>query len=376
LVNDGAFPLQPHFIMPVDWDYGYDQTYSMRDVKLKTYEIKDHLGNVRVLVSDAKVGYNSSSGGMADLRADISGINNYYPFGMLQPERNFNAPNYRYGFQGQEKDDEVKGIGNSISFAHRIFDPRLGRFLSLDPLTKEYPWYSPYHFAGNTPIQAIDMEGLEPKSVVGEAYNVKTKVGVYTYYRLNEAAITVLHLATGVDPTALKETWLKVDQKFHDNVTKYPSGGAITMGKYIIFTGDFGDPNKKGKDTYQWFYKLAHEVGHRQQANDRSPSGYFLGYLLEGADKMVEQGTSNADNVHDDIPMELEAESYRTKFNNFMKLFEYEDSEGNIKNSIYDILDDENYTDKQKSQLIMDMYIQRTTPKKEENTTPQGNGKG
>lgn len=58
-----------------------------------------------------------------------------------------------------EKDDEVKGSGNSLDFDNRIYDSRLGRFLSLDRLTAQFPWQSPYIFAGNTPIQAIDKNG-------------------------------------------------------------------------------------------------------------------------------------------------------------------------------------------------------------------------
>ncbi len=77
------------------------------------------------------------------------------------PGRNFNSSEYRFGFQGQEKDDELKGVGNSISFKYRIHDPRLGRFMSLDPLAKDYPWNSPYAFAENKVIKYIELEGLE-----------------------------------------------------------------------------------------------------------------------------------------------------------------------------------------------------------------------
>lgn len=42
-----------------------------------------------------------------------------------------------------------------------MYDPRIGKFLSVDPLTKSYPHYTPYQFAGNTPIQAIDLDGNE-----------------------------------------------------------------------------------------------------------------------------------------------------------------------------------------------------------------------
>jgi RHS repeat-associated protein len=68
---------------------------------------------------------------------------------------------YIFAFNEQEKDDEIKGNGNSINYLARIYDPRLGRFLSIDPLTKEYPWYTPYQFAGNKPIAFIDRDGEE-----------------------------------------------------------------------------------------------------------------------------------------------------------------------------------------------------------------------
>jgi RHS repeat-associated protein len=83
---------------------------------------------------------------------------------MAMPGRKYTKPNsgYRYGFNGKENDNEVKGEGNQQDYGMRIYDPRLGKFLSVDPLTQEYPWYTPYQFAGNTPITAVDIDGLEP----------------------------------------------------------------------------------------------------------------------------------------------------------------------------------------------------------------------
>jgi RHS repeat-associated protein len=68
---------------------------------------------------------------------------------------------YRFGFNGQEKDNEIKGTGNSLSFEYRIHDSRLGRFLSIDPLSKKYPWNSSYAFAENDVISCKDLEGAE-----------------------------------------------------------------------------------------------------------------------------------------------------------------------------------------------------------------------
>lgn len=63
------------------------------------------------------------------------------------------ATSYRYGFNGQEKDNEVKGTGNSYDFGVRnIYDARLGRFISVDPNYRYLPDYSPYQYARNVPI--------------------------------------------------------------------------------------------------------------------------------------------------------------------------------------------------------------------------------
>jgi RHS repeat-associated protein len=66
---------------------------------------------------------------------------------------------YRFGFNGQEKDNEIKGTGNSLDFGARIYDSRLGRWLSLDPLQKKYPSLSPYNFCANNPIIYVDADG-------------------------------------------------------------------------------------------------------------------------------------------------------------------------------------------------------------------------
>ena len=73
-------------------------------------------------------------------------------------------PTYRYGFQGQERDDEIKGKGNSLNYTYRMHDPRLGRFFAVDPLFRDYPWYTPYQFSGNKVIAFVELEGLEEAS--------------------------------------------------------------------------------------------------------------------------------------------------------------------------------------------------------------------
>jgi len=81
---------------------------------------------------------------------------------MLMPERKYSAQNgYRYGFNGKENDNEVKGEGTEYQYGMRIYDTRIGRFLSVDPVSKKYPELTPYQFASNSPIKYIDLDGLE-----------------------------------------------------------------------------------------------------------------------------------------------------------------------------------------------------------------------
>jgi RHS repeat-associated protein len=69
------------------------------------------------------------------------------------------------GFNGKEND---KDAGERVQdYGMRIYDGRLGRFLSVDPLTKTFPYYSPYHFASNSPIKFLDLDGGEPQDYVG-----------------------------------------------------------------------------------------------------------------------------------------------------------------------------------------------------------------
>jgi len=77
------------------------------------------------------------------------------------PNRYANTGDYRYGFQGQEMDDEVKGEGNSLNYTFRMHDPRMGRFFAVDPLFKKYPWNSSYAFSENRVIDGLELEGLE-----------------------------------------------------------------------------------------------------------------------------------------------------------------------------------------------------------------------
>ena len=141
---------------------------STSTIGIKEYELSDHLGNVSVVVLDQKNCNNSV------IKPVVKSYTDYYPFGYPISFRTDNF-NYRYGFNGQEGDGEIYGDKLNYAFTYRMYDARIGRFWSVDPLKKIYPYYSSYQFAGNSPIWAKELEGLEPGTVNAP----KSRVGTY-----------------------------------------------------------------------------------------------------------------------------------------------------------------------------------------------------
>ncbi len=129
---------------------------SHRPLGAKTYEFSNHLGNVLTTVSDRKLWSGSTR------IADVKSASDYYPFGMEMADRTMSVAGYRYGFNGKEKDPSGEWGSQAIyDYGFRIYNPGLGKFLSVDPLTDGYPELTPYQFAGNMPISNIDLDGLE-----------------------------------------------------------------------------------------------------------------------------------------------------------------------------------------------------------------------
>ena len=111
---------------------------------------------------------------------------------------------YRYGFQGQERDDEVKGKGNSYNYKYRMHDPRLGRFFAVDPLSHKYPHNSTYAFSENRVIDGVELEGLEVVSfhistrlIVGETFLVTGSITTGVALSDNKIGI---YISPGIGP--------------------------------------------------------------------------------------------------------------------------------------------------------------------------------
>jgi RHS repeat-associated protein len=147
--NDSTDIIIPETINPLD--------PVKRSLGEKQYELSNHLGNVLVTVSDRKLAEGTEGSTASGYRAEVLFASDYYPFGMQMPGREFSAEEYRYGFNGMEKDDELAGEGNSYTTHFRQYDSRIGRWQSTDPVKKANK--SPYETNSNRPTTNTDPNG-------------------------------------------------------------------------------------------------------------------------------------------------------------------------------------------------------------------------
>jgi len=93
--------------------------------------------------------------------ADVRSYSDYYPYGWAMVGRNANLTDYRFGMNGMEMDNAHKGDGASYTSFFRQYDPRVGRWMSIDPVT--HPWQSPYNAFDANPLYYADPSGADGK---------------------------------------------------------------------------------------------------------------------------------------------------------------------------------------------------------------------
>lgn len=182
--------------------------------------------------------------------------------GVISQCDKISSAGYRYGFQGQEKDDEVKGKGNSVNYTYRMHDPRLGRFFAIDPLAYKYPHNSSYAFSENNVIHMIELEGLEKAPSKVHYYNmVKQDDGSY------DASYSHSHskLVIKTDNAILKET---MHRPLGYSNMKIPSG-SVDLGQ-----NDYGVQSRTTNVYTYWNQgKIAKQVVYNSSGTIDSPEG-------------------------------------------------------------------------------------------------------
>lgn len=159
--------------------------------------------------------------------------------GAFRSAQNLAKP-YRYGFNGMEKDDEVKGEGNSYTTEFRQYDPRIGRWLSLDPAQSKLPWQSPYVAFNNSPIQFDDPNGDYIDWNVKGKQKRKLKREIRRLKRKDDSF------------RAMWKEWRKSDEKhtiwsIHHTNTNNPDGAQQNDNYPFIYTNSNHHINNNGK---------------------------------------------------------------------------------------------------------------------------------
>jgi len=170
---------------------------------------------------------------------------------------------YRYGFNAKESDKE-SGLQD---YGFRIYNPSIGKFLSVDPLSKSYPWYSPYQFAGNMPIIAIDLDGLEPRTMISGAHG-----------GLTSPMITILSTVFGYSSTSLYNTYWSYYADSEQGKRWFKLTGnpnAVTAGNNVYH-------NTKNYNDEAWFELIVHEQSHREDIENNGLISFYANYGVDG----------------------------------------------------------------------------------------------
>ncbi|MFY0256017.1 RHS repeat-associated core domain-containing protein [Chitinophaga sp. 30R24] len=189
---------------------------------------------------------------------------------------------YRYGFNGKENDNEVKGEGNELDFGARIYDPRVGIFLSTDPFEKKFPEESPYGFAGNNPVSFLDYNGLFKISpFFAKRYPTLAKIVKY-------------YLPMLKDNPAVRDAWVKAS-----GYTDLEAGGKafdemITYGK-----GPWISPTRReseaNTDRIPLLSKIFGGEGGGEFDGNNFPDNLIVGYSqIEELETAIKKGDDNA----------------------------------------------------------------------------------
>lgn len=245
------------------------------------YQLTDHLGNVRAVISKAPNGTP-----MVLARTD------YYPFGMPMPNRNVEG-NYRYKFQGQEKDPET----GKEAFELRLWDARIGRWLTPDPYGIHH---SPYLGMANNPIGVVDRDGGIPVPIITGAIGAIINAGINIY---SQAAAGELDFSSG-------KTWARIGVAAGGGFIAGATGNlgaavaANAVGdvadQLIANGGDFSNVNYTqsafagaatfiggkagGKIANNWFVKTQARAIHTKLYSRKF---YSLGKVMRGTSKSI-----------------------------------------------------------------------------------------
>jgi RHS repeat-associated protein len=228
----------------------------------------------------------------------------YMPFGepLIEQHADWDSP---YKFNAKELDSET-GL---YYYGARYYDPKVGRFISVDPLIEKFPWWSPYQFAGNEIPNAIDLDGLEAVVVVtgitsseGKASSHRGKYYMYqvkiyenmTLNQYNSDKANGKLKKPDAYASLTRDAWMKNSKRSKD---RYGSSNETPPGTYWL------KYKKKGYGTHGYKLKVSEtENGDFINGPDGQRSGIRVHqWSAHGSQGCFTTGSNDASSVDDFI---------------------------------------------------------------------------
>jgi RHS repeat-associated protein len=240
------------------------------------YNIKDHLGNVRVTFADKD---NNNEITTTDRRS----INDYYSFGMQHynaaSKNEYATSKNNYKYNGKEEFEEMN-LGLYM-YGWRYMDPVLGRFTSVDPSSSKNNFESPYVYVHNNPLKYIDPDGRDAILVVFPDYKISTPVGKVG--NLGHAGVLLIDNKTGMT-------------KYYE-YGRYDSEGIGLVRNVSVSNVKIG---KDGKPTEKSLQKVLAQISKKSGQKGRIEGAYIESDNFEAMnnyakEKMAENSDPNRD---------------------------------------------------------------------------------
>lgn len=277
-----------------------------RKVGFKNFQLNDQLGNVRIVVNDIKEPVSLKK----VFKSNIQQVSDYFSYGMLMPGRDINSSNYRWGYQGKEKVDELKGSGNAYDFGARMLDPRAGRWLSPDPLEGKMPSVSTYSSNNNNPVNVIDPDGREGERIAltfDDGINVNTTPEILTILKENDIKATFFITSYDLSPEQY-EIYLRMLDEGH--IVASHGGKHTNKAKQPLSETrqDFRNADKLVKGTENntpiWYLRFPYGAADQSQVDLANSEGYIVTYWdIDSWDWCYNQGRGYC-TIRNEIPKE------------------------------------------------------------------------
>jgi hypothetical protein len=175
----------------------------------------------------------------------------------------------------------VKGLGNSLDFGSRIYDSRIGRWLSVDPLQNNYPFLTPNNFVANNPIIFIDPDGKRIILSGNDKAEFVAKLSLLTGYKLELQQDGNLKIIGESSKPISESLKMAVFNLLDENGTKYKND---VVFKLVTNSKEF-DNKRYGKITGDRVFFDSYETGafdmdDFRTIKDNAAYAAFLGHII------------------------------------------------------------------------------------------------